>query len=436
MSRITFVCLILIFSVCRAECKVRDIVVADSTTHVVLGNASVFSRNGNFIGVSKSDGRLPYISPDNYPITIRYMGFKETSIERDGCDTVFMQESILDLPEFVVESRRHKILHMLAYVREFSTLTTYTDTVFLFREKMIDFMLPSERKMRFKGWRRPRVLTSRSYYHFSDNQGLDSVGDRSRYHFSWADWIGMTDEMNLPMKLSDVENGTDTIFGKYSPTEVWVKNNSRVSLDINVLADTASRKWVPNLATFFRDNIDFEQFRIRFNFDNVAGNSVMPHNLSNYSFTIESDGRGHGMFMFNRYDEPFFVSTYAEVYIADKEYISVKEAKKWESIKFDPGFFTIYEPADTPDLQPAIQNLIDRVNAIDHESIRLAQIPDKRLAGRKVEKLNVGQAILKRLKGMFGIDHIGVHKKWNRNWRNFRIEKTNRNNGKSEGPEK
>lgn len=86
-----------------------------------------------------------------------------------------------ELPEVLVLSKNHKVLHMLAYVREYSTLTTYTDTVFLFREKMVDYMLPVF-GAKFEGWTKPRVLTSRSYYQFKDSRGLDSVSDVSNYH--------------------------------------------------------------------------------------------------------------------------------------------------------------------------------------------------------------------------------------------------------------
>ena len=77
------------------------------------------------------------------------------------------------LPEVLVVSGHKKLLHLLAYVREYSTMTTYTDTVFLFREKMVDYMLPAG-KVDFKGWSTPRVLTSRSYYRFSNSHGLRS----------------------------------------------------------------------------------------------------------------------------------------------------------------------------------------------------------------------------------------------------------------------
>ena len=77
------------------------------------------------------------------------MGYGEAVVKAIGTDTIFMREIAMDLPEVVVESRDHKVLHMLAYVREYSTLTTYTDTIFLFREKMVDYMMPQGKKSGF-----------------------------------------------------------------------------------------------------------------------------------------------------------------------------------------------------------------------------------------------------------------------------------------------
>lgn len=66
-----------------------------------------------------------------------------------------LSENVSELPEVIVESRRHLVLHILAYVRECSSLTTYDDTVFLFREKMVDYMLPSDKKVKFKDGQPP-----------------------------------------------------------------------------------------------------------------------------------------------------------------------------------------------------------------------------------------------------------------------------------------
>lgn len=401
-----------------AEAQGRNAVVADSVTRLPLGSASVFNSQGSLIGICNSKGRTPYIPANSYPITVRYLGYKERRVEAPA-DTIFLQESVSELDEVLVETRERKVLHVLAYMREYSTLTTYTDTVFLFREKMVDYMLTPDRKTRFRGWSKPRVLKAKSYYRFTDVQGLDSVSDECRFHFSWSDWMGVGPVAKLPKKLRGGGCGSDTIYGRYSPTETWTKNDDRVIVDINVLADTTSRKWVSNLSGFFRNDLDFENFRVRFNYDNVTGDSVCPMDLTGYSFNIESNGRGHGMFWFNKVDEPFFVSTYAEVYILDKEYITVKEAKEWDNRKFDAGEIEILEPEGAPALQPAIEELVERVNNVDKEGVRLNVTPDHRLMSKRSSARNfqVGRRALFLLKGLLGISRHKLKKHIDRQWK-------------------
>ncbi|MDE6097647.1 MAG: carboxypeptidase-like regulatory domain-containing protein, partial [Muribaculaceae bacterium] len=117
-------------------------VVVDSITRIPLPNASVYDRHGVVIDMTDDNGVLPKLARNSYPITIHYLGFQEKTVMEECPDTIFLSENISELPEVVVESRRRRVLHVLAYVREYSTLTTYTDSVFLFREKMVDYMLP------------------------------------------------------------------------------------------------------------------------------------------------------------------------------------------------------------------------------------------------------------------------------------------------------
>ena len=159
--------------------------------------------------------------------------------------------SPIELPEFVYESNRLKALHLLAYVREYSSITTYTDTVSMYREKLVDYMIPPRKKSRFKGWRIPRILSSRSYYHFINDQGLDSVSSLYNQHFSWSDWVGLPPTVELPERLRYAENASDTLFGKYSATEIWNLTNDTVSVRVDVLADTVSKRWVPTMSQFF-----------------------------------------------------------------------------------------------------------------------------------------------------------------------------------------
>ena len=328
----------------------------------------------------------------------------------------------VDLPEVTVKSHKNKMLHLLAYVREYSTLSSYTDTVFLFREKMVDFMVPSDIKMHYKGWSSPRVIKSQSYYRFTDSHGLDSVSDESNYHFSWSDWLGILPPERLPAALRKVENGVDTLYGKYTPAEVWRKDGERVSVDVNVLADSAARKWVPNVSVFFRRNTEFEDFRVSYSYDNVMSSTLYPIDLTSYFFNIDSKERGHTMFRFGRPGELCYITTAAEVYILDREFVTVKEAKKWEKYDFNEDEFDIFIPAEAPPLSPDILALMERVDKIDKAGVRLMLAPDGRLGS--IEGPNANYQPLNRLLLLFkeitGIGRLRGKRNVEKKWKEFR----------------
>lgn len=430
MLRLLFIISLLLPAALQLAAREPDVIVADSVSRRPLSQASVFASDGNFIGICRKNGALPYIPAGAFPVTVRYLGYRETSIPAPGADTVFLSPQTTELPEMVVESRQHRVLHILAYVREYSTLTTFSDSVQLFREKMVDFMLPRDAGTRFRGWQNPRVLESRSYYRFTDGNGLDSVSNRCNYYFSWADWIGLPPAATAPGHVAAFGTSTDTLYGRYSACEIWNRDNGRLTLDVNALADTIGRRWVPGLASFFKKDIDFEQVRLRFNFEGVGADSITPVELSGYSFTVESNDRGRDMFMFNRGDQAIFISTYAEVYIIDKEYITVKEARKWEKRRDGTDELAILEPAGAPELQPGIRELVDRVNDIDNDGVRLALTPDERLVSRSVIKLDIGHRALSMLKTLLGITSIRANRNWNRQWQDFRDRRKHPGNRK------
>jgi len=337
-----------------------------------------------------------------------------------------------DLPELVVETRKHNVLHLLAYVREYSTLTTYSDTIFMFREKLADFMLPQDRKSKFRGWNTPRMLKCESYYRFTDRQGLDSVSDVCDHHFSWSDWIGIPPPSLIPQILMDKSSDTDTIHGKYSPVEIWTKRDDHVSVTINALADSTGRRWVPDMESFFRQKeVDFSRFKAKFDYDNVLGYRIFPTDLSSYSYEIDSYGRGRVMFRFNKPGEQYYVNTRAEVYVLDREYITTREARKWEDHNFDKDGIEIYRPPEAAAISPDIEELMARVDNIDRQSIRLMQNPDMKLGCGKTrtelrKNFQLGNRLLLMLKRLTGISLIKSKKKQKENWERFR------NNDKNE----
>lgn len=386
------------------EAKNHIIIVADSISHEPLSSVSIFDRKGTAIGKTDNNGALSSVSISRYPLIARAIGYNEKKIFKETTDTIFLTENISELPEVIVESRKYPLLHLLAYVREYSTLTTYNDTIFLFREKMVDYMIPQNNKVNFKGWSTPRILSSKSYYRFTNQAGLDSVSDECMYHFSWSDWIGLPPQISMPLTLTKNESYTDTLLGKYSPVEIWNRVEDNVDVSVNLLADTIGHRWLPSIAGFYKKGVDYDKFKMNYNYKNVIGEHLSIRDLEGYSYTIESTGRGHNMFRFNRKDEPYYVTTEAEIYFIDKEYITLKEAKKWDNRNFDFNEIGILQPSEAPPLSSDLIYLVARVDNIDKNDVRLKLQPDNLIGSSKIgPTLSMGQKALSFIKKILKI---------------------------------
>lgn len=305
-----------------------------------------------------------------------------------------------NLPEVVVKSRDRQVLHLLGYVREYSSAASEYDTVTLFREKMVDFMIPSKKVSGFKGWNYPRVLAVRSCYRFSNFEGLDSVSDRFRHHFSWSDWVGICRDLEVPGRILDYSERevSDTVFGRFSPSSVWRRTGDDLYVDIDVLSDTLNRRLVPELVSFMREGTEFTCLDIGYEFSSANGSSALPDDLMKFTFDIVSNGMGRGFQRIFQTKDPIVIRTYATVYIIDREYITKSEAKKWEKNPPRGEDLGICVPPEAPALDPATKRLVDRVEAIDISAIRLGEEPDPRLVAKfKPSK----KSFLSRLKNIF-----------------------------------
>lgn len=379
-------------------------VVVDAATGEPLCRASVFNRKGQMVGLTTDAGVLPYVADEDFPLLVRYIGYEPLSLANPGIKRVSMREDVSELPEVVVNSSVPKALHILGYVREFSTLTTYRDTVVLFREKMVDFMMPTHKNAKFKGWTLPRMLSSRSYYHFRNAEGLDSVSTKFPEHFSWSDWIGITGTIPVPSVLHGVENATDTIYGKWCAKRIWRKSGDRVSLDADVIADTLSRRLVPQLKGFIDNNeIDFRRLDIRYIFDNCDEGAVTADNLSVMSYNIESRGRGRDLQRLFPSRGPAYVDTYVELYVIDKEYIPIKEARKWEKFETGRDDVRLLVPEGLAELPEATRDLIARVEAINDIEARLNTKIDPRIGYHVVQKWDIFSRLKRMGKAFIGI---------------------------------
>ncbi|MDE5962389.1 MAG: carboxypeptidase-like regulatory domain-containing protein, partial [Duncaniella sp.] len=298
-------------------------VVVDSVSGSPLAKASVFGRSGKPVGISSDNGELPErIALSDYPLTVSSLGYAPATVEGPTDGLIKLREIAYDLPEVVVGPKKRQVLYMKGYVREYSMLTTYADTVFLFREKMVDFMIPARRTKGYDGWTTPRVLASKSYYHFSNDEGLDSVSNYFGQHFSWSDWVGVIDRAELPARLQGFDEAAcDTVAGKYGPASIWRKDGENVSLDVDVLADTTGHGWAKSLAVYLRGKVDFSRFTLKYRFAEVNSGLILADNVAGMAINIESKGRGRDLPRFLHAGEEFDVDTYAEIFITDKRYM-------------------------------------------------------------------------------------------------------------------
>ncbi len=286
-----------------------------------------------------------------------------------------------ELPEVKVDTKHRPILHLTGYIRELSTMTSSSDTLMLYREKWVDFMIPTGKEKKYQGWTDARLLKTKSYYKWTDSSGLDSVSDRANHHFSWSDWVSLPRRVSFPELIGGNRLGTDTIMGKYSPTEIWSRDSAGVNVTVNVLADSTRRKWTPRLAGPLWRDTEFERLIMEYRFSDTDTFAVKPQNLDRLSCRIESMGRGHDMFRFKHYEDPIlYVSTYFDLTITDREYLTVKDARKKEkdqTLALQDAMF-IFESERVP-RDSVITDLIARVNAIDHTSRRLGMELDTRV---------------------------------------------------------
>ena len=380
-----------------------EITVVDSLSGNPLPRVSVFDRTGKMIGYADDSGHMPSVEKHYFPLTLRSLGYIDMILTAMQDSVIPMHRTSYALPEVTVKTGKRPILHIIGFAREISTLTTYSDTITLYREKWVDFMLPVGKKSRYKGWTSPRILKSKSYYRFTNSGGLDSVSDRSDHHFSWSDWLSLPQRTSLPDIIAGQRDGCDSIMGRYSPAEVWSRTGDDVTVDVDVLADTITRRWIPRLSSFFRQDLEFDRVILNYSFSEVDTFAVRPQNLDHMSAYIESEGRGHGMFRFNRRDEPFFVTTYTDINIIDREYMTTGNAKRIEKNPAEALDLALVPlSAELQSKDEAIAQLIDRVNSINHDAIRLAIIPDKRVGNFKIaQPMTRKEKILSTLKSIF-----------------------------------
>lgn len=339
---------------------VNATIVVDSLSKEPLPRASVFDCNSNMTATCDDNGKIPAVKSGKYPLTVRYLGYTPASVAHDGEDTVLMSALRYELPEIVIDTQSHNILHLKGYMREYSSMARSVDTVQVYSEKIVDFMLPTEKNKKFKGWKSPRTLAERNFYRFTDTSGLDSVSNQNPNNFQWFDFVNiLSKNIRIPETLRNNSAKTDIVAGKYGVKILWSKLSDRYIFETDMLADKKDHKWSPNFLKFFGLSTDFSRLSTKYTFTEPYGTDISPEEITMATFDIEALCRGKLYRWVSGSDEPFKIRSYYELYVTDKEYLTPDDAKEWKEHPETKGI-TVFTPDGIPELEPAIVRLIER----------------------------------------------------------------------------
>lgn len=337
----------------------------DAETKAPLPLASITDRSGNVVGMTDKSGEIPGLPKFSYPITFNYMGYASLQVQEPAEDDVKMIQQDYELPEIVIIPGARPLLHLIGYMREVTSVMSSSDSVTLFKESVVDFLVPVE-KSKIKGWNKARELASRTYVRMTNSSGLDSVSTGHEYEYMlWGNSHGLIPSVTkVPESIKGADVACDTVMGKYYPKIVWWKNGDVTRWYGDALANEKNHVTSPWALKLLGLTTDFTEISKNYVFNTPDGDFISPTDLKQVSMTI--DMLAKGKLFKNTFDSssPVNVRTYVELYLTDREFLSEEEGK---AIKKEiPSFQSsdILDPTNANPLHPAIRRTVERVNSL------------------------------------------------------------------------
>ena len=337
----------------------------DAETKAPLPLASITDCSGNVVGMTDKSGVIPELQKDRYPITFNYMGYASLQILKPAEDDVKMIQQDYELPEIVVIPGSRPLLHLTGYMREITSVLSSSDSVAIFKESVVDFLVPVE-KTKVKGWNKARELASKTYVRMSNSSGLDSVSTNHEYEFMlWGNRKSLIPSgTKIPAKIKGTDLACDTIMGKYYPKIIWWKNGDITRWHGDALANEKNHVTTPWALKLFGLTADVTEISENYVFDTPDGDFIRPTDLRQVSVTIDMLAKGKLFKKAFDSSSPVNVRTYMELYLTDREFLSEEEGKelKKEVPFIEPS--DILAPANANPLHPAIMRTVERVNSL------------------------------------------------------------------------
>lgn len=337
----------------------------DAETKAPLPLASITDRSGNVVGMTDKSGVIPESQKDGYPITFNYMGYASLQILKPAEDDEKMNQQEYELPEIVIRPGARPLLHLTGYMREVTSVLCSSDSVTIFKESVVDFLVPVE-KTKIKEWNKARELASKTYVRMSNSSGLDSVSTNHEYEFML--WGNRKSLIPSATKISDRIKGLDvvcdTVMGRYYPKIIWLKNGDITRWSGDALANEKNHITTPWALKLFGLTTDVTEISENYVFNSPEDDFIRPADLKQVSITIDMLAKGKLYKKTFDSSSPVNVRNYMELYLTDREFLSEEEGKslKKEIPIIDSS--DILAPTNANPLHPAIIRTVERVNSL------------------------------------------------------------------------
>lgn len=337
----------------------------DASTNAPLPLASITDRSGNVVGMTDKSGVIPELQKDSYPLTFNYMGYASLQILKPAEDDVKMILQEYELPELVISPGARPLLHLTGYMREVTSVLSSSDSVTIFKESVVDFLVPVE-KTKVKGWNKARELASKTYVRMSNSSGLDSVSNSHEYEFMlWGNHKSLIPSAaKIPDNIKGTEVTCDTVMGKYYPKIIWWKNRDVTRWHGDALANEKNHVTSPWALKLFGLTTDVTEINENFVFETPDGDFIGPSDLRQVSITIDMLAKGKLFKKTLDSSSPVNVRTYMELYLTDREFLSEEEGKSLKKEIPTIESSDILAPTNANPLHPAIMRTVERVNSL------------------------------------------------------------------------
>ncbi len=352
-------------ALCAREAVARTVVV-DASDMQPLAGASVFDNSGTLVTITDADGAFGAV---DLPATVRCLGYEAAVTGPSAPDTLALRTASYELGEMTLNLAERDVLRLVCYVRAYTGLTTDADTMASYVDYMVDYMLPVRPLKKYKGRGTPRVLARRGAARLTDAQGRDSIcADNRELNDMWLQLatLPMPDDNGEYKRIPDSLQGRtaiDTVFGKHGPAVVRKVSPDLYQVTVDALADKKDHHFAPWFFKLIGFSIDLTDILSSAAYVPEAGGVLKPENLVMRTFTMKAVASGKFFRKALKSATPALMRTYYEIYPADREYLTVAEAKEADKDKAPTSDFII--PSAAAPLDPATLRMLEHAEVVE-----------------------------------------------------------------------